>query len=63
MRPRRIVIGRKGFQDTTQMGLGEHDDMVGALPADGSDQSFGDLGAIGLSRMPIVRNRRVTAAP
>jgi hypothetical protein len=44
------------------MGLAERDDMVGALAADGSDQPFGDdLGAIGLSRMLIVRSRRVTA--
>jgi len=60
MRPRRVVICRIGLEDATQMGLTEHDDMVGALAADGPDQ---DLGAIGLSRMPIVRSRRVTAVP
>jgi hypothetical protein len=37
------------------MGLAERDDMVGALSADGPDQPFG------LSRMPIVRNQRLTA--
>jgi hypothetical protein len=51
------------------MGVAKHDDMVDALSADGSDQPFatpfcqGDLGAIGLSRMPIVRSRRRTATP
>ena len=41
------------------MGLAKHDDMVGALAAD----CQGDLDAIGLSRMPIVRSRRLTAVP
>jgi hypothetical protein len=56
-------------QDTTQVGLTEHDDMVSVLSADRSVNLSatpfcqGDLGANGLSRMPIVHSRRLTTVP
>jgi len=43
------------------MSLAENDDMIQALAADGPDQPFGktilQTGAVGLSRMPMARNR------
>jgi hypothetical protein len=51
------------------MRLAQDDEMVHALAPDRSDQPFGkafchgEAGAIGLSRMPIARNRRVTMVP
>jgi hypothetical protein len=51
------------------MGLAENDDMIQALAADRPDQPLGkailprETGAVGLSRMPMARNRRVTMPP
>jgi hypothetical protein len=50
------------------MRLTENDDMIQALAADRPDQAFGkailpgEAGAVGLSRIPMARNRRVTTA-
>jgi len=53
------------FQNTTQMRLAQDNHMIDALAPDRSDQPFGqgEAGAVGLSRMPMARNRRVTTAP
>jgi len=61
-----VVIASIGSQDSAQMRLAQDDDVVRTLAPDRSDQPFdtpfcqGDAGAIGLSRMPMARNRRVT---
>jgi hypothetical protein len=49
---------RTRLEDTRQMGLAKHDDMVGALAASGSDQPFGDAVLPGISG----RDRLVTDA-
>jgi hypothetical protein len=50
-----------------EMTLARHDHMIKALASDRADQSrrmpHGDRGAVGLSRMPIARMRRVNASP
>ena len=52
-----------------QMTLAEHDYMIKALASDRADQSLRmpvlpwDRSAVGLSRMPIARMRRVNASP
>ena len=52
-----------------QVSLAEHDDMIKAFPSDRADQPFsmsilhGDRGAVGWSRMPIARRRRVNTSP
>ena len=69
MSPRFIVIGGKLPKDPAQMGLAEHNQVVETFPSDRADQSLrvtirhGEPGAIALSRIPMARNRRVTAAP
>jgi hypothetical protein len=51
------------------MHLAQDNDVVHTLTPDRSDQPFGkafcqgQAGAVGLSRMPMVRNRRVTTLP
>ena len=56
-------------KDPAQVCLTEHDQVVDAFSSDRADQSLRvtvlpcDPGAIGLSRMPMARSRRVTAAP
>ena len=51
------------------MRLAQDDEMVDALAPDRSDQPFGkailqgEAGAVGLSRMPMARNRRVAMVP
>jgi hypothetical protein len=58
------------FQNPSEMRLAQNDDVVQTITPDRSDQPFGkailpgrEAGAVGLSRMPMVRNRRVTTAP
>jgi hypothetical protein len=64
MRSDAIVIVGVGFQDPTQMHLAQDNDVVHALTPDRSDQPFGKaIGAVGLSRMPMERNRCVTTLP
>ena len=70
MRSEAIVIVGVGFQDPTQMHLAQDNDVVHTLTPDRSDQPFGakpfcqgEAGAVGLSRMPMARNRRVTTLP
>ena len=69
MRSDAIVIVGVGLQDSTQMHLAQDNDVVHTLTPDRSDQPFGkavlpgEAGAVGLSRMPMARNRRVTTAP
>jgi hypothetical protein len=68
MRSGAIIIVGVGFQDPTQMYLAQDNDVVHTFTPDRSDQPFGKAilpgrgGAIGLSRMPMARNRRVTTA-
>jgi hypothetical protein len=51
------------------MRLTKNEDMIQALAPDQPDQPFGkaihqgEAGAVGWSRMPMARNRRVTTAP
>jgi hypothetical protein len=47
------------------MHLAQDNDVVHTLTPDRSDQPFGqgEAGAVGLSRMPMARNRRVTTLP
>src|ERR1019366_7555882 len=60
-----VVIGIR-FQNPAQMCLARDNDVVQTLAPDRSDQPFGkailpgEAAAIGLSRMPMARNRRVT---
>jgi hypothetical protein len=44
------------------MRLAQDDHMIDALSPDRADQPF-DNAAVGLSRMPIARSRRVTTVP
>jgi CheY-like chemotaxis protein len=67
MRSDAVVIASVRFQNPAQMGLAQHNDVVQTLAPDRSDQPFGKArsargedGAVGLSRMPMARNRRVT---
>ena len=59
-----VVIAGIGFQDSAQMHLAQHDEMIDTLAPDGADQLFGkaafcqgEAGAVGLSRIPMVRSR------
>ena len=51
------------------MHLAQDNDVVHTFTSDRSDQPFGNAilprrgGAVGLSRMPMARNRRVTTLP
>jgi hypothetical protein len=63
-----IIIGGILAQDPTQVRLPKHDDVVEAFPSDCADQSLrvrilSEAGAMGLSRIPMARNRRGTTAP
>jgi hypothetical protein len=40
VRPDAVVVGKVVSQQPTQMGLVEHDHMVEALTAEGSDEAF-----------------------
>jgi hypothetical protein len=73
MRSSAVVIGRMVFQNPAQMFLAQDflaqdNDVVQTLAPERSDQPFGkailprrsEAGAIGLSRMPMARSRRVT---
>jgi hypothetical protein len=62
-----VVIACVRLQNLTQMHLAQDNDVVHTLTPDRSDQPFGakpfcqgEAGAVGLSRMPMARNRRVT---
>ena len=69
MNSRLIVIGDIFGKDSAQLCLPEHDHVVETFPSDRADQSLRVLilpdepAAMGLSRMPMARNRRVTGAP
>jgi hypothetical protein len=68
MRSNTVVIGRIVFLNPAQMHLAQDNDVVQTFPPDRSDQPFSnaillEAEAIGLSRMPMARNRRVTTAP
>jgi hypothetical protein len=64
-----VVIARICFWDLAQMLLAQCDDMVThsrrVVPINLSAKQFchGEPGAMRLSRIPMARNRRVTAAP
>ena len=63
-----VVIASIGSQDLAQLRLAEDDEMVNTLARDRSARSAkpfcqDEAGGVGLSRMPIARNRRVTIAP
>ena len=65
---RSVRIARIGLQHPAQVRLAEYDYVVDAFTTDRPDLStnafcHGEPGAIGLSRMPMARNRRATAAP
>src|SRR5580704_2331250 len=40
MSPRTVVIADIGFEDTAKVSFAEHDHMIDAFPADGTDQSL-----------------------
>ena len=68
MRSDAIIIVGVGFQDPTQMHLAQDDDVVQTLTPDPISRSAkpfcqGEAGAVGLSRMPMERNRRLTTLP
>jgi hypothetical protein len=48
-----------------QVPLAEEDDMIKTFPPDRANQPFchGERGAVGRSRMPIARSRRVKISP
>ena len=60
-----VVIASIGSQDSAQMRLTQDDEMVDTLAPDRADQPsakpfcHGEAGAVGLSRMPMTRSRRV----
>jgi hypothetical protein len=64
-----IVVASVGFQNPEQMRLAQTDDVVQHFrridPISRSAKPFcqGEAGAVGLSRMPMARNRRVTIMP
>jgi hypothetical protein len=65
--PHAIIVCGVLAKDPAQMSLSEHDQVVEAFPPDRADQplrvpSHGEPGAVGLSRIPIARSRRLTAA-
>jgi hypothetical protein len=63
MSPQLIIIGGILRQNSAQVRFAQDNYMVDALASDRSDQSFdcqGEPGAMGLSRMPMARNRCVT---
>jgi hypothetical protein len=67
MRSDAIAIVGVGFQDPTQMRLAQDNDVVHTHsrridPISRSAKPFcqGEAGAVGLSRMPMARNARVT---
>jgi hypothetical protein len=66
MRSDAIVIVGVRFHDPAQMHLAQDNDVVHRIdPISRSAKPFcqGEAGALGLSRMPMARRRRVTAAP
>jgi hypothetical protein len=68
MRSNAVVIGRIVFQNPAQMFLAQDNDVIQTLAPERSDQQAkpfcqGEAGAIGLSRMPMACNRRVTTVP
>jgi len=69
MRSDAIMIVSVGLQNSTQVHLAQDNDVVHALSPDRSDQPFHKAilprrgRAVGLSRMPMARNRRVTTLP
>ena len=69
MNARFVIISGKLAEDPSQVRLPEHDHVVETFPSDRADQSLcvrilpSEPGAMGLSRMPMARNRWVTAAP
>ena len=69
MNPQLIIIGGILPKDPAQVRFPKYDDMVDTFPSDCADQPLhdpfchGEPGAMGLSRIPMARNRRMTAAP
>ena len=65
MNARFIVVGGIFAQDPAQVRLPEYDYVVETFTADRADQSLdeGDRGAVGLSRMPMARNRCTKIGP
>ena len=64
-----IIIGNILPKEPAQVRLPEHDHVVETFPSDRADQSLRvpilprRARRMGLSRIPMARNRRVTAAP
>src|SRR5246127_4600579 len=69
MRSDEVVIIGVRFQSPAQMLLAEDDEVIQTLTPDRSYSRSakpfcqGEAGEMGLSRMPMARNRRVTTAP
>jgi hypothetical protein len=69
MNSRFIIIGGILAKDPAQVRLPKYDHVVETFPSDRADQSLRvpilprRARAMGLSRMPMARNRRGTAAP
>jgi hypothetical protein len=61
-----VVINSIEFQNPAQTCLAQDNDVVYTFTPDRSDQPFhkailpGEAGAVGMCRMPMARNRRVT---
>src|SRR5258707_7947836 len=69
MRSNAIVIGRIVFQNPAQMFLAQdtmmwskHSRRIDPISRSAKPFCHGEAGAVGLSRMPMARNRRVTTA-
>jgi hypothetical protein len=64
MRSDAIAVIGVGFQNPAQMHLAQDKDVIHTLTPNRSDQPFGkakgEAGAVGLSRIPMARNRRMT---
>jgi hypothetical protein len=60
-----VVAASVRFQNPAQVRFAYNDDVIQTLTPDRSDQPFGkgEAGAVGLSRMPMARRRRVTTMP
>ena len=69
MRSEIIIIAGVRFQNSAQMCFAQDNNVVHTFTPDRSDQPFGkafcqgDAGVMGLSRMPMARNRRLTTLP
>jgi hypothetical protein len=62
MRSESVVVAGVRFQDATQMRLAQDNHMIEPISRLATPFCYSEAGAVGLSRMPIARGRRVTTA-